>query len=118
MLALSSRLFFLSCRSDRYAACVESFSAMLTCDWSDEDGGWTVVVPEVGQATVADPGLADFEVRQLLQRHLNLDWFAVEDLDIRLVDGSGAPLYVFNLPTTSASRRCGSGPAAATCVSR
>jgi hypothetical protein len=61
-------------------------------DESHDDGGWTVVVPEVGQATVADPDLADHEARKLLQRHLNLDWFAAEDLDVRLVDGSGSPL--------------------------
>jgi hypothetical protein len=79
---------------------VESFSATLTRDESDEDGGWTVVVPEVGQATVADPDLADYEARKLLRRHLNLDWFAAEDLDVRLVDGSGSPLFVFNLLCT------------------
>jgi hypothetical protein len=76
---------------------VESISATLI---HGADDGWTVVVPGAGQVTVADPRLADFECRQLLQRHRGIDWFAVEELDVCLVDGAGAPLYVFDLLCT------------------
>jgi hypothetical protein len=79
---------------------VEHFSATLT---AGAGGGWTVVVPEVGRAEVDDPGLADYECRRLLQQRLGLDWFAAEDLDVRLVDGSGAPLFVFDLLCTGAN---------------
>ncbi|MEV0127338.1 hypothetical protein AB0H83_02565 [Dactylosporangium sp. NPDC050688] len=76
---------------------METISATLI---HDADDGWTVVVPGAGQVTVTDPRLADFECRQLLQRHLGIDWLAVEELDVRLMDGAGAPLYVFDLLCT------------------
>jgi hypothetical protein len=81
----------------RYAAGVETISATLI---HGADDGWTIDVPGAGQVTVADPRLADFECRQLLQRQLGIDWFTAEELDVRLVDGAGAPLYVFDLLCT------------------
>jgi hypothetical protein len=81
----------------RYGFWVKHLSATLV---DAEDDGWIVVVPDVGQVAVADPRLADFECRRLLRERLGLDWAAVEDLDVRLVDGSGAPLYVFDLLCT------------------
>jgi hypothetical protein len=58
-------------------------------------------VPDIGQATVTDPGLADFEARRLLQRHLDLDLAGADDLDVVLVDADGQPVYVFELLFTS-----------------
>jgi hypothetical protein len=84
---------------------VQRFRAVVTRPNDDE---WTVTVPDIGQATITDPGLADFECRQLLQRHLALEWSAVDDLDVTLVDSEGEPVYAFDLLFTSLSRH-GSG---------
>jgi hypothetical protein len=84
-------------RRFHYAACVERFSATLM---QADGGGWTVELPAIGRVALTDPGLADFECRQLLGRHLGRNWSGVEDLEVRLVDGAGAPLWVFDLLCT------------------
>jgi hypothetical protein len=80
-----------------YAAAMDTISGTLT---RNPDDSWTVVLPEIGQVTIDDPRLADFECRQMLQRHLGIAWSTAAEIDVRLVDGAGAPLYVFELLCT------------------
>ncbi|MDG4829985.1 hypothetical protein O7627_11815 [Solwaraspora sp. WMMD1047] len=66
------------------------------------DGGWTVSVPNTGQATIDDPSAAEFEARQLVARQRDLTWSDAEDLDVTVVDERGNDLYVFDLLFTAA----------------
>jgi hypothetical protein len=61
------------------------------------DQGWTVTVPEVGQASIDDAALADIEARQLIRQHLGLGLNEAEDLDLQLVDEQHRPIFVFDL---------------------
>lgn len=62
-----------------------------------ENGTWTATVPDVGQVTTDNPGLADFEVRRLIARQLGLHATEVDDLEVLLVDADDRTVYPFDL---------------------
>lgn len=74
------------------------FQAVLA---GSEDDGWTVTVPHMGQATIDDPVLADFEAHRLIEQHLGLPPTRADDLDVTLVDEEHQPIFVFDLLFTS-----------------
>jgi hypothetical protein len=63
--------------------------------------GWTVRVADVGQSTIDELDLADFEVRRLVQEQTGESWSDAEDLDVVLVDDEGERVYAFDLLFTA-----------------